>query len=279
MSRAPYPLRPGRLDDLPPGTFAVAIERNVLAAIRDRVLGAAAVERAGVLAGQLVHDRERGAALLEIRDQIAIEAGEGGASMTHFAFGANSFAAARRKIGELSEGVMVAGWWHSHPPCAECPRTPSCRAETIFFSADDAQVHAAAFPATYAVALVAGKLRDRPATDPGIALYAWSEGAVTEVPLRRRASDAREHALAGHVCYQGAAPGAANSGSAASSADDEGSRRSAPRASALGPAGPGSPADRVPAEPAGQVAMDVRRGVVRTAVGVVRVEGHQEPPP
>jgi len=197
--RAPYPLRPGRLDDVPPGTLAVAIERDVLAAVRDRVLDAAAVECAGVLAGTLTHDRERGAARLEITDQVAVESGEGGASMTHFAFGANSFAAARRTIAGMAEGTAVVGWWHSHPPCADCPRNPSCRAETIFFSADDAQVHAAAFPAAYTVALVAGKLRNRPATDPGIALYAWRGATVEEIPLRRPAADTHGCALAGEV--------------------------------------------------------------------------------
>ncbi len=236
-SRAPFPLRPGRLDDVRSGTFAVAIERDVLAAIRDRVLGAAPVECAGVLAGTLVHDRGRGAARLEITGQVAVDAGERGASMTHFAFGANSFAAARRTIAEMGEGTVAAGWWHSHPPCADCPRNPSCRAETIFFSADDAQVHAAAFPAAYAVALVAGKLRGRPATDPGIALYAWSGAAVEEVPLRRLASGAGACAVAGYVCREETA--ARRTGDAAGTAA-------------------------------------ASRGVVRTAVRVVRGEGQAD---
>lgn len=231
-SRAPFPLRPGRLDDIPPGTLAVAIERDVLAAIRDRMLGAAAVECAGVLTGHLVHDRARGAARLEITGQVAVDAGERGASMTHFAFGANSFATARRMIAETGEGTMAAGWWHSHPPCADCPRNPSCQAATIFFSADDAQVHAAAFPAAYAVALVAGKLRDRPATDPGIALYAWSGATVQEVPLRRLAGDAGDRMVTGDVRRQTAAR---STGSAAGG--------------------------------------DAGRGIVRTAVRVVRGEG------
>jgi hypothetical protein len=197
-TRAPFPLRPGRLPEVRPGTFAVAIEREALAAIRDRVLGRAPVECAGVLAGHLVHDLERRAVRLEITGQVAVEAGERGASMTHFAFGTNSFVAARRMIADMGEGTVAAGWWHSHPPCADCPRNPSCRAETIFFSSDDAEVHAAAFPAAYAVAIVAGKLGNRPATDPGIALYAWSHGAVEEVPLRRL-RDGGDRAVAGDV--------------------------------------------------------------------------------
>lgn len=255
-SRAPYPLRPGRLDDVPRGTLAVAIERDVLAAIRDRVLGAGTVECAGVLAGNLVHDPKRGAARLEITGQVAVEAGEGGASMTHFAFGANSFVAARRMIAEMKEGTVAAGWWHSHPPCADCPRNPSCRAETIFFSADDAQVHAAAFPAAYAVALVAGKLRDRPATDPGIALYAWSGAAVEEVPLRRPAKDGGDRALAGLIRQQ--APAARNTGKAA-------------RARSMASAGRAKRATNAGSE--GSPDPDARRGIVRTTVRVVRVEG------
>jgi hypothetical protein len=122
---------------------------------------------------------------------VAVPAGQGGASGAHFAFGAESFAAARRA---LAEGPLACvGWYHSHPPCARCPENPGCAADFVFFSAADVQVHATAFPAGYMVALVAGKVRARPATDPGFRLYCWSEGAIGEVPLApggRRPGDA-----------------------------------------------------------------------------------------
>ncbi len=181
--RAPYPFRTARLDDVPEDSLAVVVERGVLREIRAQVLAAPATECAGVLAGTLTHDPARRAGRLTVTAQIPVTAGEGGTSRVHFAFGANSFSAARRALDAQGDGAIGAGWYHSHPPCADCPRTPACRVQTVFFSADDVQVHAAAFPSAYAVALVAGKLRDHPATAPGTSLYAWHEGKVAACDL------------------------------------------------------------------------------------------------
>jgi proteasome lid subunit RPN8/RPN11 len=188
--RSPYPFRTERLDDVPEASLAVVVERSVLGEIRTQVLAAPAVECAGVLAGTLAHDPARGAARLTIGGYIPVAAGEGGTSRVHFAFGVNSFSAARRALETRGEAGVGAGWYHSHPPCAECPRNPECRAQTVFFSCDDVQVHAAAFPSAYAVALVAGKLRDHPATAPGIGLYAWHAGRVAACDLVSRDGDA-----------------------------------------------------------------------------------------
>lgn len=181
--RAPYPLQAAALDHVPSGALAITMAPRVLEEIRAQVLAVPTLECAGILAGRLAHDAGRGAALLSITAQVPVAAGAGGASGTHFAFGANSFQQARKMLATMGEGTLAAGWFHSHPACAECPRTPSCRAHTVFFSADDIQVHSSAFPAAYTVALVAGKVRNRPATDPGVALYAWQHASLVECTL------------------------------------------------------------------------------------------------
>jgi proteasome lid subunit RPN8/RPN11 len=187
--REPYPFRTGPLDDVPEASLAVVVERSVLREIRAQVLAAPAVECAGVLAGALTHDPARRAARLTIGAHIPVAAGDGGTSRVHFAFGVNSFSAARRALEARGGAAVAAGWYHSHPPCADCARNPECRVQTVFFSADDVQVHAAAFPSAYAVALVAGKLRDHPATAPGVSLYAWREGRVAACDLAAAGGD------------------------------------------------------------------------------------------
>lgn len=182
-SRARYPMEAAVLDHVPVGTLAITIAPRVLEEIRAQVLALPGRECAGVLAGRLAHDAARGAALLSITAQLPVAAGAGGASQTHFAFGPNSFQAARRGLASMDGGTVMAGWFHSHPACAECPRNPTCQAHTVFFSSDDIRVHASAFPDAYAVALVAGKVRDRGATDPGFGLYAWHQGRVAECTL------------------------------------------------------------------------------------------------
>ena len=75
---------------------------------------------------------------------------------------------------------------HSHPSCPACtePENAGCSAQTLFFSADDKLVHAAAFSSAHLVALVAGKVREAPATRPGFGLFGWSEGRIVERPFR-----------------------------------------------------------------------------------------------
>jgi hypothetical protein len=168
------------------GTVAISTPRRPLAGggAGRTVVAAATVECAGLLVGHIVHDPERSAAALTITTQIPVPAGQGGASNTHFAFGPGSFRAAKQALNSFTNGCVSAGWWHSHPPCENCPQNPTCVADTVFFSPDDMQVHASAFSAAFAVALVAGKVRDRRALDPGFRLYGWQGGAIRERALR-----------------------------------------------------------------------------------------------
>jgi hypothetical protein len=180
--RSPYPLRDARLAHGAPGSLELAIAAHVLDDLREASRAGAGVERAWLLLGRLLHDPRHGAARLEISDRAELSAGRGGASSVHFAFDARSFQgaldAARRRTDLVS-----CGWAHDHPPCAACAEQPSCRNETIFFSQDDHQVHSSAFGRAYQVALVAGKLRDRPATQPGFRIYGWHGGTIAERPF------------------------------------------------------------------------------------------------
>jgi proteasome lid subunit RPN8/RPN11 len=188
-TRGPYPLAPAALPDVAPDTLAVTLDAAVLREVRAAVVEAGATECAGLLTGRLLHDAARAAARLEVTGQVPVPAGAGGASWTHFAFGPNTFAAARAALAGRTDGTIAAGWHHSHPPCAECPRHPDCTNDRVFLSADDCAVHASAFSAPYLVALVAGKVRDRPARDPGFRLYGWSGGTVAEVKLATAKGD------------------------------------------------------------------------------------------
>lgn len=181
--RAPYPFHTEELAHLQPGALAVELEPDVVAEIEARTAASSAVECAGLLVGRLSRDPERRAAALRITRQLPIAAGRRGASNVHFAFGPESFRSARERLASSGDGAIAAGWWHSHPPCEDCPRRQDCRADTVFFSADDVQVHASAFGAAYMIAAVAGKVRDRPAAEPGVRVFGWQSGVVVERPL------------------------------------------------------------------------------------------------
>lgn len=183
LSRAPYPLQVGVLPEALPGEVSAVFEPTVLDAIRRVIVAAYPCEVAGLLLGELVFDPERRAVELTVKNQLPITAGAGGASGGHFSFGPESFLSARRAVGSGEKGVPC-GWFHSHPPCKDCAAKPDCLTDMVFFSADDMQVQASAFPASYAVALVGGKVRDRPATDPGFRLYGWQRGSIVERALR-----------------------------------------------------------------------------------------------
>jgi proteasome lid subunit RPN8/RPN11 len=182
-TRAPWPLEPARLSALAPGELDVEIDAAVLDRVREEALRAGPVERAWLLLGCVLHDAERGAASVRAERAIGVEPGAAGASRVHFAFGAESWLAARQAVREAG-GLVLVGWAHSHPPCDRCPERPDCEAETVFFSADDREVQAAAFASPYMLGLVVGKRRRRPATEPGFRLYAWIRGEVRERGFR-----------------------------------------------------------------------------------------------
>lgn len=181
LLRAPYPLRPAALPELPAGGTELCVEAPVL---RRALALFGAVERAALLLGAVLHDAERGAVRLHVSDVVEIEPGPGGASDSHFAFRPEDFAAARRLARERRDGALPCGWLHTHPACAACAEAPACRTDTIFFSADDVDVHAAAFPSPFAVALVAGKAGARPATQPALRAYGWRAATIGEIGLR-----------------------------------------------------------------------------------------------
>ncbi len=182
-SRAPWPLEPARLPQVERGELDVEIDAQVEGALREETIRAGTVERAWLLLGRVLHDAQRGGASVQARRAIQIEPGAGGASELHFAFGAETWVAARRAL-RAAGGLVPVGWAHSHPPCARCPANPECEADTVFFSADDREVQATAFLSPYMLALVVGKLRTRPATEPGLRLFAWKRGEICERPLR-----------------------------------------------------------------------------------------------
>jgi hypothetical protein len=180
VSRSPYPFWPESLPELESGSLAVEIEPAVLEALRTEVLAEGAVERAALLVGRLLHDADRGAALIRVTGKVDVEVGPGGASRAHFSFGSDSFLSARARAERRRDGTVLVGWGHTHPPCQHCVDTPSCAVETICFSADDEEVHSSAFPSSYMVGLVAGKLGHLPATRPGFRLYGWKRGKLAE---------------------------------------------------------------------------------------------------
>jgi proteasome lid subunit RPN8/RPN11 len=198
--RAPYPFRDGRLPAAAPGTLGVSVARDVLEAIRQQVVRSPTTECAGLLVGRLIRDPERGAAQVIVSDEVPTPPGARGASSTHFAFGPESFRVARDALARAGNGDVAVGWWHSHPQCENCPQRSTCTAETVFFSSDDVQVHASAFPAAYMIALVAGKLRDRKALDPGFRLYGWKGGSIAERSLQL--TDTGADTGVSHACRQ-----------------------------------------------------------------------------
>jgi len=178
VSRVPYPLSGVHLASVPHGTFAVEFDAGVIEAIRERVATGGSVECAGLLRGALAADREREAVRVSVLEEHPLEPDVRGASHTHFAIGPASLRTAR--AAPSREGSFPLGWWHSHPPCAACIHHPSCDRETVFFSDDDWQVHQSMFPSPYMIALVVGKARSEPATQPALRLYGWERARIRE---------------------------------------------------------------------------------------------------
>jgi len=85
VRRAPLPLVARSLPAVEPGEMDVAIAESVLAELRAHMETRPGEEVAGLLTGRLVHDRERGAACLEVSGYHPLRAGAGGTSRLHFA--------------------------------------------------------------------------------------------------------------------------------------------------------------------------------------------------
>jgi hypothetical protein len=185
VSRAPLPLRETSLPDTNAGELALEFDEAVLKRLSESVADAAAIEGAWLLVASLYHDPERGAAALRVREAVDVAVGRGGASQHHFAFEPAAFVAARRAAAQFGD-LIPGGWAHSHPPCQACRAKDACPVDTRFFSADDVEVHSAAFTSPYMVGLVIGKVSTQSAARPGFRLYGWHRAEVVERTYRLR---------------------------------------------------------------------------------------------
>jgi hypothetical protein len=183
-TRAPFTLDPAELPRLPRGGFEVCLDASMLRALRDRICDAGEIERAELLLGRLLHDRERRALELRVVDTLPLAPGRGGSSSTHFAFDPGSFVAARRAAEAREDGVRPVGWHHNHTPCTSCPKARDCEVDWVFFSEADLEVHTSLFSTPGMVALVGGKVGHLPATRPGFRLYGWRDARVAERSFR-----------------------------------------------------------------------------------------------
>jgi proteasome lid subunit RPN8/RPN11 len=187
LRRDPFPLTcapfsvfglTGHVSDADP--VAVAIRGSVLAAIREDTAASLDLERADILLGHVVMDPTRQVAVV-VTDRIpAIR--ETAASREHFAFSPITFEVARRTVAARSDGAVVVGWAHTHPPpCGgDCLRVlPPCPNDTLFLSAPaDRAVQRACFSAPYMIALVSGKAAGRPAALPLVRAWGWRDAAI-----------------------------------------------------------------------------------------------------
>ncbi len=183
--RQPYPLVRDTL--LFAGTgrgheelVSLFVRRPVIESLREEA-ARLEVERAHVLVGHLVQEGP-GAATVVVTGHSPFEVGAG-ASRAHCEFTPELFLRIRHEVGSRTDGAVLLGWAHNHPPpacVATCPQpTPTC--SMLFFSnPQDHEVHRAAFAAPYMVALVSGKEPGRRADEPGVRAFGWQEGRIAE---------------------------------------------------------------------------------------------------
>jgi hypothetical protein len=184
VKRAPFPLELLALPHVGVGEYQICIDAQMLRRLRDRIRSSGSVEGAELLVGRLWHDASREALELHVVDALAVKAGRGGRSNTHFSFDPAETLAARCRARERTDGVLVCGWHHNHPPCEGCWKAPECKVDSVFFSEDDVQVQTTMFASPQMVALVGGKLGALPSTRPGFRLYGWRNGCMVERSFR-----------------------------------------------------------------------------------------------
>ncbi|MEE8310722.1 MAG: hypothetical protein V3R77_00600 [Candidatus Binatia bacterium] len=183
-TRRPLPLTMATLPETERGTIEVRVHEDLLLDLDRQVQATPLLEVAGLVAGRMLHDPARGACAVELARYFPLPAGDAGSSGSHFDFGSRTFRAMRRTVDALEDGYACTGWAHSHPACEACKDHPECPTQTVFFSEDDIAVHASSFGAPYQVGLVAGKLADRPVTDPGVLAFGWRRAVVEGVTFR-----------------------------------------------------------------------------------------------
>jgi hypothetical protein len=155
-----------------PEPFSVFVASSVIGEIQDRTRALEGrAEQAGVLIGRL--GQESGSNRLfavvtaHLEAEVNVEAGR-----DSFKFTAETFIEIHRRIRLRQSGEIVLGWQHSHHYCPTCPANTS--GTTIFFSAADISVQAAAFRSPYMVALVAGRDLDLEPFRPAVKMFGWS---------------------------------------------------------------------------------------------------------
>jgi hypothetical protein len=156
------------------------VRRGVLESLREEA-ARLEVERAHVLVGHLVQVGP-GAAAVVVTGDSPVEVGAG-ASRERCEFTPELFLGIRREVGNRTDGAVLLGWAHNHPPpacLATCLQSvPNC--SMLFFSnPQDHEVHRAAFAAPYMVALVSGKEPGRRADEPGVRAFGWQDGRIAE---------------------------------------------------------------------------------------------------
>lgn len=187
--RQPYPLVRDRLVFAGAGgtheeLVSLFVRRGVLESLREEA-ARLDVERAHVLVGHLVQEGP-GAAAAVVTGDSPVEIGAG-ASRERCEFTPELFLRIRREVGNRTDGAVLLGWAHNHPPpacLATCPQSaPTC--SLLFFSIpQDHEVHRAAFAAPYMVALVSGKDSGRRADEPGVRAFGWQDGRIAERRFR-----------------------------------------------------------------------------------------------
>jgi proteasome lid subunit RPN8/RPN11 len=186
LSRAPYPLERRPLADFgivqsEARAFSVFIASALLDELRRATADSLEIERADFLLGHLLQPGE-GSVALVITDRLPAVV-ETSASKAHFSFSPQTFVEAQREMAGRSDGAVICGWHHNHPPpCGgEClPVVPPCKTATLFFSLDDRLVHRASFAASWMIALVSGKEAERRADQPGVRAWGWRDGIVQQ---------------------------------------------------------------------------------------------------
>jgi hypothetical protein len=157
--------------------FSVLVSASLSRDITAETLRSIGTEQAGILVGQLYHDRERQHGFLHVAAQVLADT-QVKREAAAFHFRPETFLAAQRMIALRGYGEIVVGWWHSHAWCKTCLYAVDCQVNTLFFSDQDCQVHEAAFNQPYMVALVVGKAASKPMREPQVQMYGWHNGAI-----------------------------------------------------------------------------------------------------
>jgi len=167
----------GTSESTPGELFDVYLMKPVLDAVMHQAREARKKERASFLSGYLGCDPDSGRVFLAVTDAVPAEAGTQ-STCTSFSFSGETFMEAEKYIAQhRGAHESCVGWEHNHTYCLGCPKSAQCSASTVFWSTDDMQVQASAFPGPHQVALVIGlehgKSRDSGKPSYAVKMYGW----------------------------------------------------------------------------------------------------------